>query len=175
MNNDLSNDLTLFPKPKFKCYVILSLSLEQYLLCIQLFSILISSNVKLETNLRKQVIEGSSMYNYHIAPHGWILIIAWKLEVILCHLAQSLNLLQEAGLLVLHLEPFEMFSVSASEERNPTAFWPCSVCAVLFQKSGDKVSDFSGFCGQRVGFLTSEMVTLMSACLLGLKGKYKGP
>lgn len=25
------------------------------------------------------------------------------------------------------------------------------------------------------GFLTSEMVTLMSACLLGLKGKYKGP
>lgn len=115
------------------------------------------------------------MYNYHIAPHGWILIIAWKLEVILCHLAQSLNLLQEAGLLVLHLEPFEMFSVSASEERNPTAFWPCSVCAVLFQKSGDKVSDFPGFCGQRVGFLTSEMVTLMSACLLGLKGKYKGP
>ena len=62
-----------------------------------------------------------------------------ELEGILQYLVHLSTLLQEAGLLVLHLEPFKMLSGSASEGRNPTMFCLCSVWAVLFQRSGDRL------------------------------------
>lgn len=122
---------------KVKFYVVTFLSLRQQCLCISLVSILISSNAKLESNSRKQrCTEGRPMhisYMAHMAPRARagsspapLQILESQLQEVegtSHHLVQFLTLLQEAGLLALHLEPFKMLSGSASEERNPTVLW----------------------------------------------------
>lgn len=109
--------------------------------------------MKLESNSRKWCFTyGNCVHISHTAPHGCTGQAAsspallqglesepWELEGILQHLVHLLTLLQEAGLLVLHLEPFKMLSGSASEGRNPTTFCLCPVWAVLFQRSGDRL------------------------------------
>lgn len=114
------------------------------------FQFLCQVTWNLNQNSRKQCcIQGSSMHISHmVAPArpGFSPALlkgseseSQELEGICHQLVQFLTLFQKAGLLALHLEPFKPLSGSASEERNPTAFWLCSVYAILFQKSGDRL------------------------------------
>lgn len=101
----------------------------------------------------------------HMAPHA-----AWASAILTStasrsqirvvgiggHLATSspaLDPTSESWLLALHMKPFKMLSDSAFKERNSTGFWPCSVWAVLFQRSEDTLLPVLVL-GQRVGFLT---------------------
>lgn len=69
---------------------------------------------------------------------------------------------------------FQMLSGSASVERNPTVFWPCSLC-VLFQKSGHRLLSFLALGDRGYAFSPMRCWLFMSASLLRLKGEYKMP
>lgn len=89
------------------------------------------------------------------------------------HLVQFLTLLQEAGLLALHLEPFKMLSGSASEERNPTVLW-LTQC-VFYSRSQEIGYFLSRLLGAEGGLSHLWDGNLYECLPPGLKGEYKVP
>lgn len=151
--------------------------------------ILISSNVKLESNSRKQgCTGGSSMHHCYIAISTWLHESGW---ILACtaprsripaagvgeHFASSSLALDPAsGSRLACTAPgaIQTLSGSASKKEIPQLLAMLCVCS-LVPEARRQAPSFPGSCGQRVGFLPSALATLMSASLLGQKGAHTVP